>query len=1213
MNIKDWKIAWKLTLSFLIYGLFLSAGFSFVSYVVSYTFLKKEVVEKLELMRDLKANQIELELDNYRTNLRTTAQGNLTKEAMNAFLQGIKTLPEEVMESEKKKDLNKFNVARYLRSHFLQRLNSTSEKEYFVDDVLASSAQSLYLQNRYIVDNHFPVGEKQLLTYPNKKPLTQYDQAHIKYHPYFRDLLDTFNFYDVFLIEPKNGLVLYSVFKESDYAHSLHDPFLRSSGLARAYREARKGTQGSVYIVDLTPYAPSYNEGALFISTPIIEEGDLIGILAAQVSLERINKVMTNDFNWGVSGYGRTGETILVGHDYLLRSESRYYLSQPEVYLDNVLKEKVLSERQVDTIKRFGSTVGIQSVKRDYVRSAIAGSVSIESGMNYLGKEVVTAYRPLEVEGLNWVLLAEAQKNEVYGYVTNFKESLIITIIIFTILAGLFAKAVANYLTRPLKRLSKMMKDVETSGDLDLAKNFKLITKDEIGEAFWSFKDLLVRWESVLRMFKSAIDDISQGKGKERLQMEYTLSEKDVLGTLLDKTSETLLDYNKSLEDKLWKDTGLSEFNERVRGELTPEEITYQLLEFMAHYLGFKAGIAYLPCDIDEFKIASTYAFNTRKHVSNRVKIGEGLIGQALYERKRLAFEDIPPGYMNFTSGLGDAEPDQILAIPLIFQDTLIGAIELAKVGKISKVEWDFIDFLIETVSIIITTAQSRESNAKLLEETQIQAEQLQNQTEELRNQTEELCAQQEQLKEVNLTLEQRACELEAQKQELESAKVVIEKKAFELEQSNQYKSEFLANMSHELRTPMNAILVLSKTLLDTAKKNLTEKQFGYLHTINQSGKSLLTLINDILDLSKVDAGRMEVNNEVIEVNDLMNQLEDMFQPLADEQGIGLVMQGDNIPNIYSDPQRILQILRNLLSNAIKFTSEGAVTLTVSQRDGQLVFEVKDTGIGIEQEKLAVIFEAFRQADGTTSRTYGGTGLGLTITRELADLLGGHINVTSEPDVGSVFSFVLPMQEEASEQHRQTSSSSLTDTTRQSASTPSSQAPNVPSDSPKVEALPGTHNIHNTHNIHTSDIRNSLDAFDTEDTEKSAAYQALVGLRILVVDDDIRNIYAIGAVFDQLGIEMEVAHDGEEALSFLAHGKVDAIIMDIMMPRMDGYEAIQHIRSNPNMRDIAIVVLSAKVMPKEKERCLDVGANDYLCKPLEEGALVESLTRVLSK
>lgn len=1225
MNIKDWKIAWKLTLSFLIYGLFLSAGFSFVSYVVSYTFLKKEVVEKLELMRDLKANQIELELENYRTNLRTTAQGNLTKEAMSAFLTGFKTLSEEA-ETNKVKSQNQAQISRYLRADFIQKLNSASEKEYFVEDIMASSASALYLQNRYIVDNPFPAGKKHLYTQSEKGKISPYDLAHIKYHPYFRDLLDTFNFYDVFLIEPDNGEILYSVFKEVDFAHSLHDPFLRSSGLARAYRLARKGTEGSVYIVDLTPYAPSYNEGALFISTPIVSDGDLVGILAAQVAIERINEVMTNNYNWGVAGYGRTGETILVGHDYLLRSESRYYLTQPEVYLEEVKNAKILSEKELGAIKRYNSTVGIQSVKRDSVRSAIAGNVSMKMEDNYIGREVVTAFRPLQVQGLDWILLAEAEKSEVYSYVKNFKHSLIITIIIFTIFAGFFAKAVANYLTKPLKRFTKMMKDVEASGDLELAKNFKLTQKDEIGAAFWSFKDLLVRWESVLLMFKNAIDDVSQGKGKNGLQMQYTLSEKDVLGTLLDKTSETLLEYNENLEAKLWRDTGLSEFNERVRGELTPEEITYQLLEFLAHYLGFKAGIAYLPCDIDEYKIAATYAFNTRKHVNNRVKVGEGLIGQALYEKKSLSFEDIPPGYMNFTSGLGDAEPDKILAIPLIFQENVVGAIELAKVGDLTEVESEFIAFLMETVSIILTTSQSRESNARLLEETQIQAEQLQNQTEELRNQTEELCAQQDQLKEVNLTLEQRACELEAQKQELQSAKQVIEKKAAELEQSNKYKSEFLANMSHELRTPMNAILVLSKTLADTAKKNLTEKQVGYLQTINQSGKSLLTLINDILDLSKVDAGRMDVNNETVDIADVLNQLEDMFKPLAKEQDIQLIVNRVDTPHAYTDPQRLLQILRNLLSNAIKFTSDGEVTLTCKMRGGDLIFQVEDTGIGIEEDKLALIFDAFRQADGTTSRTYGGTGLGLTITKELAELLSGRIEVTSEVGKGSVFSFVMPYQNDAgsgaktsqarTKRAAQTKSVGNTQSgggfAQQSAQLSGELAPEdepffTPTSPTEAEPFPTVNQADGA----PIQPRKSAAVSVLLSDKGSVIESPLIGSRILVVDDDIRNIYAIGAVFDTLGVEMEVAHDGEEALAFLEQGKVDAIIMDIMMPKMDGYETIKHIRANPKIQDIAIVVLSAKVMPQEKERCLEVGANDFLCKPLEDEALVESLTRVM--
>src|SRR6185437_14307129 len=458
------------------------------------------------------------------------------------------------------------------------------------------------------------------------------------------------------------------------------------------------------------------------------------------------------------------------------------------------------------------------------------------------------------------------------------------------------------------------------------------------------------------------------------------------------------------------------------------------------------------PDEDPTLRLVASYAYKRRKGVANVFGLGEGLVGQAALERKSILLTQAPEDYIAIGSALGEAAPVNIVVIPVLFEDQVMAVIELASFTPFSDAHLTFLEQLSETLGVVLNTIIANMRTEELLQQSQSLTMELQSQSEELQAQRDELertnqeleeqasslkaseellQQQQEELQQTNEELEEKAAllaeqnaRIEQKNSEVELARTELEEKAEQLALSSKYKSEFLANMSHELRTPLNSLLILAKLLADNAEGTLTDKQIDFARTIHTAGADLLELISDILDLSKVEAGRMDVTPADLAPAEIGDYVLRNFQPFASEKGLGFQVEiGDDLPaTIWTDEQRLQQILKNLLSNAFKFTEEGTVKLAVSRaaeggrydaaplRAAKTVlrFDVVDTGIGIPADKLRLIFEAFQQADGTTSRRYGGTGLGLSISREIARLLGGEIRVTSEPGTGSTFTLFLP-------------------------------------------------------------------------------------------------------------------------------------------------------------------------------------------------------------
>ncbi|MCW2608214.1 MAG: hybrid sensor histidine kinase/response regulator, partial [Frankiales bacterium] len=562
-------------------------------------------------------------------------------------------------------------------------------------------------------------------------------------------------------------------------------------------------------------------------------------------------------------------------------------------------------------------------------------------------------------------------------------------------------------------------------------------------------------------------------------------------------------------------------------------------------------------------------------------ELGESLVGQTALDKRPLRVKEVPPGYLEVRSGLGNAEPAELVVLPVLFEEQVLGVIELASFRRYEEVHTTFLEQLVETIGVVLNTIIANVRTEELLTQSQRLAQELQEQSVELQRTNAEL-------EDKARLLTEQSSDLETKNREIEMARLGLEEKAEQLALSSQYKSEFLANMSHELRTPLNSLLILAKLLADNPQQNLTDKQIEFARTIHGSGSDLLALINDILDLSKVEAGKMDVNAAPVVLREVAEHVEVTFGPLAEQQGLDLVVEVEpGLPAaVVTDEQRLQQVLKNLLSNALKFTDKGSVRLSVGQApkdmlfasptlndaDSVLAFRVTDTGIGVPAEKLRLIFEAFQQADGTTSRKYGGTGLGLSISREIARLLGGAIAVESETGRGSTFTLYVPEAYPFSE----TDDDALLRQVGSTADVVPVQA--TPRPLPAAAQPPAML------------------------TSRPATLPGpgLAGLTVLVVDDDVRNVFALTSALELHGMHVLYADNGKDGIRILQEdGAVDLVLMDVMMPDMDGNETTAAIRRMPQFADLPVLFLTAKAMPGDRDKSLAAGATDYITKPVD--------------
>ncbi|MDH6701120.1 HAMP domain-containing protein [Streptomyces griseoviridis] len=643
--------------------------------------------------------------------------------------------------------------------------------------------------------------------------------------------------------------------------------------------------------------------------------------------------------------------------------------------------------------------------------------------------------------------------------------------------------------------------------------------------------------------------------------------------------------------------------------------------------------------DAYELRMLGSYGYSMGS-MPTSFRPGEALIGTAAQEKRTILVENAPSGYLKISSGLGEAPPAQVIVLPVLFEGQVLGVIELASFTPFTHIQKDFLNQIAEMIATSVNTISVNTKTEVLLKQSQELTEQLRERSAELENRQKALQASNAELEEKAELLAQQNRDIEVKNTEIEEARQVLEERAEQLAVSMRYKSEFLANMSHELRTPLNSLLILAKLLADNADANLTPKQVEFAETIHGAGSDLLQLINDILDLSKVEAGKMDVSPTRIALVQLVDYVEATFRPLTAEKGLDLsVRVSPELPaTLHTDEQRLLQVLRNLLSNAVKFTDSGSVELVIrpagadvppsireqlleagSLRDvdaGLIAFSVTDTGIGIAASKMRVIFEAFKQADGTTSRKYGGTGLGLSISREIAQLLGGEIHAQSEPGRGSTFTLYLPLHPSELPPNGYQQPAPALEAGDLTAAEPAQRADAAIETPAEVKSYQETQNgaaalfrRRRRPGIDLEQLSGGVERWmPTEEHPPPAPSSRGVrfgGEKVLIVDDDIRNVFALTSVLEQHGLSVLYAENGREGIEVLEqHDDVAVVLMDIMMPEMDGYATTTAIRRMPQFAGLPIVALTAKAMKGDREKAIESGASDYVTKPVDPDHLL---------
>uniref|UniRef100_UPI001E54DFBF HAMP domain-containing protein n=1 Tax=Pseudonocardia sp. TRM90224 TaxID=2812678 RepID=UPI001E54DFBF len=699
-----------------------------------------------------------------------------------------------------------------------------------------------------------------------------------------------------------------------------------------------------------------------------------------------------------------------------------------------------------------------------------------------------------------------------------------------------------------------------------------------------------------------AISAVSTAVASGDLTQRITVEARGEIADLKDTINQMIVNLRETTAENAkqnWLDSNLARMGELLQGQRDLGEVCRMIMIEVAPLVNAQVGAFFLG-DSDDHVTGVASAANQRWVMCGAYAasigepprsfgLGEGLVGQAAASRQMMLVENLPPGYLPLQSGVGAVDPRALVVLPVQFEGECLGVIEFASVSPFSSLHLTFLERLVATIGIAITTIQANRRTEVLLAQSQALATEMQDQSAELQRTNAELEEKAEQLSEQNRNVEIKNMEIDA-------ARRGVEEKAQQLALANQYKSEFLANMSHELRTPLNSLLLLSRLLADNPDENLSSKQIEFASTIHGAGSDLLRLIDDILDLSKIEAGRVDVDVTPVDLTEVRVDIEQAFGPQAEVKGLELrVEASDDLPPVITtDVQRLQQILRNLLANAMKFTDTGGVTMTLSKvpagtlhgvpaldsAESVVSFAVRDTGIGIPAGKLEMIFEAFQQADGTTSRKYGGTGLGLSISKNLARMLGGKIEVQSVVGEGSVFTLLLPDELSA-------------------ANAPAGRI--LP---PREPEPPAPEPIRPTRG------NNPILRAAPGGPAGVKATPELSGATVLIVDDDVRNVFALTSALELHGLTVLYADNGTDGIRMLTqHPEIDIVLMDAMMPDLDGNETTRRIRALPQGKDLPVVFLTAKAMPGDRESSLAAGATDYITKPVD---LDELLTLMAS-
>lgn len=996
----------------------------------------------------------------------------------------------------------------------------------------------------------------------------QYQEEVRSYISPLKKYISAYGYHDLFLVDADEGDVLFSLAREEDLGTNLKLGQYRNSGLGNAWKRAI--TSGKTTFVDFAEYEPSGGAEAAFIAEPIRDEyGNVAGVLIFQLTPQLITRVVDSR-----QGMGSTGESYLMGV--------------------NLAQNKYEFRSDLRTMGNGAFVVGYSlPTPLDYWKDAVAaGEAGGHSAYtDSSGEEVLVAYNELCIAGIRWFLISKINKYEVTAPIRQTYKVLGIVSGFLLLFVGLLAVFFSRTITRPI------IADME---------------------------------------FAQAIAD-----GK--LDATIEVDQRDELGDL----ARSLDSMARNLQELDWLKSGKEGLDDSMRGEHNPQELARTSIAYLCKHMGAQLGAVYALVD-DTLELKASYAFSDRKGNFNRFAMGEGLVGQAAFENEIIVFSNVTEDAPAVNYGVGEVFSNAYMAVPVAFEGSVVGVILLGTLDTFSPLHRKFIEQNIENMAILMNAAQSRQLVHELLEQAQQQQEELRVTNEELEEQTEallesearlqqqqeelrvtneelegqakvlkesesELQAQQEELRVINEELEERTKALEEQKSaiavknsELVKAQKAVKQKAQDLEVASKYKSEFLANMSHELRTPLNSILILSQLFGQNKDGNLSKKQIESAYAIHSSGSDLLTLINEILDLSKIEAGKVELIIEPVGVSNLIQDINRLYRDIAADKGINFeIIVGQDVPaTLETDSQRLQQVLRNLLTNAFKFTHQGTVSLSITRppqaltndlgidASNALAFVVSDEGIGIARDKQAAIFQAFQQADGSTSRNYGGTGLGLSISRELARLLQGAIYLESDEGKGSTFTVVLP---EFYQDHAEYAdvfekvdipvaaggedfAKSELASTELVVCEGGAVQPQMPA---PVVSIPVQ--------------KKATPPKESEYVEDDRVAITPESRSLLIIEDDWNFAKIMRDFGRERGFLCLVAEDGETGLHFADYYKPSAIILDVGLPGIDGWTVMERLKDNPELRHIPVHFMSANDNSLD---ALRMGAIGYLAKPV---------------
>ncbi len=1000
-----------------------------------------------------------------------------------------------------------------------QILSIASSKQRYVKDNFEELLRDAYMLTEHDYTLEFLRALKDGLAesgLPPEQYVLSYDweQDAYTYQNYLETFRRNYSYHDIYLFDLKGNL-LYSIGRESVLGKNLfkHGDFWPE--LKEAYNETIRTGKSRIsgFGLDLD----SENLPSAYVTSLVLSpEGDAIGITALQFPLAEFDQIM----NMSV-GLGDQGEAYTIGKDLIMRSNS------------SLSEEPTILRQKVDTAEtRLWRDVHVENEGEEHTKEA-----TMHTYMGYRGNAVFGTHSTVEVGGKNLGIIVEMDQEEALAPVVENKNKMLLTVGIAALVAILVSLILAGRISRPLRKVAASASDV---ADGDLSRQLKVKGSTE-------FVELAAAFNHMIRELKERHDNEAQ---------------------------------------RAWLDRNLQELRDIMLNSHSIKEVLDSTLSHLCRQTEAVGAAIYLVEGGQSLKRSNCYAGYEVGQMPNTIAWGEGFVGQVAKDGQRQIISRKQCRHGIVTSALGGVEVEEMRCEPMISERKLVGVMELLYPRPLDSLYAELIEGFLPILSAGILIEQANQKTRELLEETTHQAKTLQEQQEELKasneeleEKSEELQSQQDQLRTTNSQLEEQREQLDIEQKalrtknlELQNMRDELEEKAQQLELSTQYKSEFLANMSHELRTPLNSILLLSRNLASNPEKHLSPEEVRSADVIAKSGNSLLNLINQILDLSKIEARQIKIQSQSLSLEDLRGDLVDLFSEMAKERGLEFeVTLEDGLPEHFlSDHGKIEQILRNLISNALKFTETGGVYVSISDRTPQeapesrrVSFSVRDTGIGIPKEKKSQIFHAFEQLETGLSKNYAGTGLGLSISQNLVRLLGGFIHLESKEGEGSQFEFDLPSLEFEGERTVDQIDDSIISSSRSEERVATEEDENHPSSDSNDQEL-----LHSGYAVPCEDDREQIQPGDSV---------------VLIIEDDATFAVILRDTCQKRGIKCLLAGNGEVGLELAELHKPNAILLDMVLPGISGEVVLQRLKDNTELRHIPVHILTGSSLIRQLE------------------------------